>query len=337
MLNGAIIGLGKIAQMAHIPAYLNYKFKDKIRITAGVDISENNRSILKKLFPEASVYPTIEEMYSNNNIDFIDICVPPLLHKKYIIFALKNNINVLCEKPFTSKLSEAKYLKNLLLNSDIVYYPVHQYKYSPIWKLFKKVIVNSINANKIFLQFNVYRMSADLGFDNNLPSWRTNKNISGGGILADTGSHYLYLVNWLLGKPLNITSLNYKLKKKPYKVEDTTMTIMNSRKGIAEINLTWAADKRMNTAYMSDGIKSLYYDGSKLTLSDNGESKNIDVPNASDKNTYITLYEDLITDFIKEINSKRTNEKMVIESLNVIKMLDYCYKSSKSKKTLTFE
>jgi hypothetical protein len=93
----------------------------------------------------------------------------------------------------------------------------------------------------------------------------------------------------------------------------------------------------MNTAYMSDGIKSLYYDGSKLTLSDNGESKNIDVPNASDKNTYITLYEDLITDFIKEINSKRTNEKMVIESLNVIKMLDYCYKSSKSKKTLTFE
>lgn len=337
MLKGAIIGLGKIAQTAHVPAYLNARFKDKIRISAGVDISETNCNLFKNSFPEALVYSTIEEMYSENDIDFVDVCVPPWLHGKFIKYAVKKNINILCEKPFTTKLSEAKYLKNLLLSSDIVYYPVHQYKYFPVWKHFKNTIENSKSANKILLQFNVYRMSADLGFDNNLPSWRTNKNISGGGILADTGSHYLYLVNWLLGNPINITSLNYKLKKTPYKVEDTTMTIINSRKGIAEINLTWAADKRMNTAYMSDGTKSLYYDGSKLELTENGESKNIEVPNAADKNTYITLYEDLLTDFIKEINSKSTNKKMLNESLNVIKMLDYCYKSDKVKKTLNFE
>ena len=70
-LNGAIIGLGKIAQSAHIPAYLSDKFKGKICISAGVDVSESNRNIFKKLIPDAHVYPTIEEMYSGNKIDFM--------------------------------------------------------------------------------------------------------------------------------------------------------------------------------------------------------------------------------------------------------------------------
>lgn len=38
--------------------------------------------------------------------------------------------------------------------------------------------------------------------------FKGNKEISGGGILSDTGFHYLYLSNWLLNNPGRITTIN---------------------------------------------------------------------------------------------------------------------------------
>lgn len=336
MIKGAIIGLGKIARTAHMQAYMNDVIKGNISIVAGVDISETNRNLFKKSFPEAMVHSTIEDVFSETNIDFIDVCVPPWLHGNFIKYAIKKDINVLCEKPFTAKLSEANTLRNKLLASNIVFHPVHQYKYSPVWRQFKKTIENSKSANKILLQFNVYRTSADSGYDEKYPSWRTIGELSGGGILSDTGSHYLYLVNWLLGEPLTVASVNLNLRKSSYNVEDTTITIINTEKGVGEINLTWAADKRMNTAFFTDGTNSLYYDGSKLELTEDGKLTILEVPDASDKKSYIKFYEELMLDFISEIRSGKQNVSLINESYNVMKMLYCCYKSDKAKKTLAF-
>ncbi|MFA5405488.1 MAG: Gfo/Idh/MocA family oxidoreductase, partial [Ignavibacteria bacterium] len=180
MLRGAIIGLGKIAQTGHIPAYLSKRVKNKIDIVAGVDISESNSKIFLKLIPGARVFSSADEMYKNQKIDFVDICVPPHLHTDYIKSALKNNVAIICEKPFTKSVKEAKLLKKKLIGSKTVFFPCHQYKYSPIWSNFNKFTAK--NNKGVFLQFNIFRNTADKGFDNKNPGWRTDKKFSGGGI-----------------------------------------------------------------------------------------------------------------------------------------------------------
>ncbi|MCX6163756.1 MAG: Gfo/Idh/MocA family oxidoreductase, partial [Ignavibacteriae bacterium] len=137
MLKGAIIGLGKIAQTGHIPAYLSERVKDKINIVAGVDISKSNLEEFLKLIPIAKIFSSADEMFKTLKVDFVDICVPPHLHTEYIKSALKNNVAIICEKPFTKITSEAKLLKNKLIDSKTIFFPCHQYKYSPIWKNFK--------------------------------------------------------------------------------------------------------------------------------------------------------------------------------------------------------
>ncbi len=336
MIKGAIIGLGKISRTAHVPAYTGEKVRKNIRITAGVDISDANRASFIELIPGINVYSTIEEMYAQEKVNFIDICVPPNMHERYIGFAMRNKINVLCEKPLTTGIESAVSLKNELLDSGIKFMPIHQYKYSPVWRIFKAEVKDIKNSNKIFLQFNVYRLAADSGYDSKNPSWRTDRGTSGGGILSDTGTHYLYLTDYLLGKPLEIASHNFRLRKNPYEIEDTSVTIISTDRGTAQINLTWAAAKRLNTAFMTDGNKNLFYDGTKIELYENGKSELFDVPDASDKKTYVEMYENMLIDFIEECKSETYKPDFILESFDVIKMLDCCYKSSRLKKTIRF-
>lgn len=332
MLKGAIIGLGKIAQTAHIPAYLNERVKRKIDIIGGVDISESNGKNFLDLVPNAKLFSSAEEMFKSVKVDFVDICVPPHLHTQYIKTALQNNVGIICEKPFTKSVSEARLLKKKIIDTKTIFYPCHQYKYSPIWSNYKNFTLK--NKSGVFLQFNIFRNTADKGFDNKNPGWRTDKKLSGGGILSDTGTHYLYLTSWILGKVKEVSVLNYKLKQKPYSIEDTSIAILNCEKGIAEINLTWAADKRANSAFIANGKMSISYDGNKMFSYENEKSKEIPVPDASDKRTYITFYEDLFLDFAKAIKTKKFNISQVEESFESVRILENCYKSAEIKKTI---
>jgi|WetSurMetagenome_2_1015567.scaffolds.fasta_scaffold38008_2 predicted dehydrogenase len=332
MLKGAIIGLGKIAQTAHIPAYLSRRINNKIEIVSGVDISKSNSEAFLKLVPGVKIFSNADEMFKNLKIDFVDICVPPHLHFDYIKAALKNNVAIICEKPFTKSVKDAKLLKKKLIDSKTIFFPCHQYKYSPIWNNFKNF--SKKNKSGIFLQFNIFRSTADKGFDNKNPGWRTNKKFSGGGILSDTGTHYLYLTSWILGKPKELNVLNFKLRQKPYSVEDTSIAILKCEKGITEINLTWAADKRANSAFITNGKKSLTYDGKKMFSYEKEKTKEISVPDASDKRTYIAFYEDLFLDFTKAMKSKKFDKLKIEESYESVRILENCYKSAVIKKSI---
>jgi predicted dehydrogenase len=332
MLKGAIIGLGKIAQTAHVPAYLSKRVAGKLKIVAGVDISNSNADAFSKLISDATIFTNADEMFKNMNLDFVDICVPPHLHSEYIKSALKNNVAIICEKPFTKSVSEAKLLKKKIIDSNTIFFPCHQYKYSPIWSNFNKFTTK--NKSGIFLQFNIFRTTADNGFDTKNPAWRTDKKLSGGGILSDTGTHYLYLTSWILGKPEELSVMNFKLKEKPYTVEDTSIAVLKCEKGIAEINLTWAADKRANSAFITDGKRSLTYDGKKMFSFEKDKTKEISVPDASDKKTYIAFYEDLYLDFAKAVNTNKFDKSYVEEAFQSVRILENCYKSAETKKTI---
>ncbi len=332
MIKGIIIGLGKIALTGHIPAYLNGRVKSRIKITGGADISKSNREAFLKLIPGAKVFSSAEEIFKDDRFDFVDICVPPHLHSEYIKLSLKKSVAIICEKPFTRSVSEAVSLKEKIIDSKTIFFPCHQYKYSPIWSSFKKF--SEPVKRGIFLQFNIFRTTADEGFDNRNPGWRIIKKFSGGGILSDTGTHYLYLTSWILGKVKEINVSNFKLRKKPYSVEDTSFVVLKCEKGVAQINLTWAADRRANSAFITDGENSLTYDGNRMFGIRRGKISEISVPDASDKRTYIKFYEDLFLDFEKAYKTKTFDKSKVEESYNSVRILERCYKSASSKKSI---
>ena len=74
-MNGAIIGFGNIAQ-AHIHAY---EAVSDMSITGIIDSSETRINYAKQIHPQIKSYTSIEKLFEEQSIDFIDICLS-LIH-----------------------------------------------------------------------------------------------------------------------------------------------------------------------------------------------------------------------------------------------------------------
>lgn len=334
MLKGAIIGFGKIALTAHLPAYNNPVLKDKIIISAVVEPSEPARLNGKKKFPEINFYRNTEEMLSNEKIDFVDISCPPAYHYDILKKFIEQDVHIICEKPFTLTSEQAEDIYECLMKLDKVFIPCHQYKYSPVWKNFKGYIDNNVNRSKILMQFDVFRTEADRGIEKTPDSWRTKNTSLGGGILADTGIHYLYLSLWLVGSIEKVT-VRLPVLYHNYNAEDTALITLESAKAIIQVNLTWGADRRFNSARAVSAYESIFYENGNTIIKNSPEgTEKIQVPDSSDKSNYISLYIELFKDFLTAVENNKPDESWMEEAYKSIKLMNSCYLSSEMGKTI---
>jgi predicted dehydrogenase len=335
ILRGAIIGLGNIAIRGHVPALTSRALLEKVKITAIMDVVGQNRDQVAVL-PEAKFYSNLEDLFRGEELDFVDICAPPHTHAHYIHACTQKKLHVLCEKPLVENFASAEESVKTLRAADVVFVPCHQYKYSPLWRTIREFIVSGKLGNVTLAQFNVYRMQADTGAADWNPGWRTNRQQSGGGILVDTGAHYLYLAQYFFGLPKRISSVLRTLKHSGYGVEDTALVTLEYPSTLMQINLTWAASQRANSVYIAGTKGSLSYDGTRLVWNGSEGEKEIPMPNVSDKNQYISWYEALLMEFVGRIESNNYSKDLVEEAYNVMKMLDLSNRSSEGHEILEY-
>jgi predicted dehydrogenase len=335
MYKGAIIGFGKIARTNHLEAYKSSELKEIAQITAVVEPNELNLEKSKEEFPELRFYSAIEKLFENEKVDFVDITAPPNQHYEILEKCISKNVHIVCEKPFTIFPSEAEKIKKMLLGSDVVFIPCHQYKYSPVWQGFKNYIDMIEYRSKVLVQFNVFRTEADPGLKQISHKWRTGTKDLGGGILADTGVHYLYLSSWMLGKIDRVSARLLNLGHEVFESEDTAVIILEGERGIAQITLTWAADKRFNSSSVISSNSSMNYNGgTNLLINTNMGVQEVSVPDMSDKINYTSMYVSLLTDFLNAVKNNKRNDEWIEEAYQSVCLMNKCYTSSKEEKTI---
>jgi len=336
VLNGALIGFGNIATRGHVPAYLLPDVQGKARIVAVMDVVEQNRSRAAELLPGAKFHASPDDLLKNEKLDFVDICTPPHTHAEYIRACASRGIHVLCEKPLVEKYDSVNDVAAMIRNAGIAFVPCHQYKYSPLWKSVHNMITSGTLGAVTLAQFNVYRLQADTGTAAWNPQWRTSKAASGGGILVDTGAHYFYLAQYFFGIPQRISAILRTLKHSEYGVEDTALVTLEYPKTLMQINLTWAASQRANSVYIAGEKGSLSYDGTRLFHTDSHGTREIPMPDVSDKNQYIAWYAELFLEFIHRIEQKNYSSDLLDEASRVMKMLDVSYRAFREHAVLEF-
>ena len=335
MYKGAIIGFGKIARTNHVQAFNNYKLKDELKIIAVVEPNKVNLSKSIEEFPGLRFYSSIEKLFEKEKIDFVDIAAPPINHFEILKRCIKENVHIICEKPFTLSPEHAKIIRTMLVESGKVFIPCHQYKYSPIWCEFKNFIDSVDERSKVLLQFNVFRTEADPGLKQITDKWRTGLKETGGGILADTGVHYLYLSSWLFGKINKISSKLLNLGHDVFESEDTAMITLEGNKGISQITLTWAADRRFNSANIVCSHSSMIYTGgTNMIVNTHTGSYEISVPDMSNKINYTEMYISLFTDFFGAVKNNKPKQEWIEEAFQSVCLMNKCYLSSQEEKII---
>ena len=139
-----------------------------------------------------------DDIIYNSEIDAVDICTPNIYHYETAKKAILAGKHVYCEKPLAISYNQARELSRLAKEKGVMCQMVFNNRFlSPILRA--KEIVENGGLGRI-LSFSVkYLHSSALDIVKKA-GWKQDKEICGGGVLFDLGSHAVDLVYYLCGE-----------------------------------------------------------------------------------------------------------------------------------------
>lgn len=145
------------------------------------------------------VAASIDEIISNPEIEAVFICLPNFLNKSTTIAALQAGKHVFCEKPPAFTAKDVEEIQEVERQSGkVLMYGFNHRQHGAIAKM--KEIVDSRDFGSILWLRTRYGKSVDADY---LNTWRSQKELAGGGILLDQGIHMLDLILYLTGQPFD--------------------------------------------------------------------------------------------------------------------------------------
>ena len=306
------------------------KILDNISGIKVVAISDKNLKN-KILSNKVKFFKDYKELF-NEDLDILFISLPNKFAADATIRALKNKINVFCEKPPARNIKELKkVLKEFKKRNKIKLKYGFNHRYHDSIILAKKIIESKKYGKLVNLK-GLYGKSKIISF---VGQWRSNKSIAGGGILLDQGIHLLDIMRFFCGEFNEIKSLvsnNYW----KHKVEDNAYVIMRSYKNIvAMVHSTatqWQHQFRIEITLEKALINlSGILSGSKTYGNEKIEIQPKLLKNKNKK--IIKFQKDLswereIKEYIDCVrNNKKINNGNIYDAIEVMKMIDTIYKS----------
>tara|TARA_X000000368_G_scaffold154203_1_gene121534 strand:- start:764 stop:1903 length:1140 start_codon:yes stop_codon:yes gene_type:complete len=264
---------------------------DRYEIIGGVFSSNQdiNKATASDLGLDSSrVYNNYEEMAEVESslapdlkIEAVCILTPNFLHFPMAKTFLQNGFHVICEKPLSISLEEAKELKQIKDSKNLVFAVTHTYTGYPMVRQMTKMISNGVigdiqRVDSTYFQGWINDIIHDKEKRNS--TWRLNPEISGvSSCLADIGTHAFNMLELVCGMKVNkiLADLNTLYEDNPLDIDVSVLVRMeNGCKGtIRSTQIATGLENNLNI--------SVY--GSKGSLSWEQENPNYLYHHTSDK------------------------------------------------------
>ena len=212
-----VIGVGFIGA-AHIEALRRL---GNVEVVALSDIPNAQAKADAFFVPKG--YDDYKEMLDTEKPDVVHICTPNSSHYEMAMYAMQRNIAIICEKPLTKTLDEAKELAAYAREHKIVTGVNFNCRWYPQIMQVKAMIANG-EVGDIRTIHGGY-LQDWLYYDTDY-SWRLEPEVSGESrAFADIGSHWIDLVESATG--LRVVELMadfetfHKIRRKPLKPVET--------------------------------------------------------------------------------------------------------------------
>jgi len=248
-MKGAIIGYGVIASTGHAPAYLKMK---QHAIVAVADPVPTRRAAAEQQIPGVRTFASHEELLASASklgLDFVDIATPPCDHLQIALAAAQRGLHVLCEKPITTSLEQARTMLRAARDNRVTIFPCHNYKHAPVVKEMRQAIQSGRIGRIRSATLTTFRTTNAKGTADWIVDWRRMRRYSGGGIVMDHGSHSCYLTFMFFGgaPPRSVAARTYRLDRTQpdeFDTEDNLCAALTFDDGFAQMHLSWTAGVR---------------------------------------------------------------------------------------------
>jgi predicted dehydrogenase len=160
--------------------------------------------------PPDRVYGTFQEMFraekalpEGERMDFASIVTPNNLHFPAAKAALESGFSVMCDKPMTLTLAEAKSLRSLVEKTGLGFGLTHNYTGYPMVKEARRIVseLRLGAVRKIVVEYPQGWLSTPVEMDGNKAAqWRMDPARGGlSSVMGDIGSHCENLVEYVTG------------------------------------------------------------------------------------------------------------------------------------------
>ena len=191
---------------------MSARFDDLYELVAGVLSSDPERSILRGKeigLPEERAYGSVAEMLDAEKLrdegaDVIAIMTPNDSHFEYSMAALEHGFDVICDKPMTNSVEEARSLHGKVVESGRIFCLTHNYSGYPMTRQ-ARAMVSSGELGVIRLVQVEYVQGGKADENKVDPtsgprSWKFDPRKGGPSlVLGDIGTHAHHLVRFITG------------------------------------------------------------------------------------------------------------------------------------------
>jgi len=236
----AIIGLGSVAQLVHLPNLVKIK---NAEITAVVEVNKNRLHSVADKYDVKKRFTDYKDLLNNIDADAVIIATPTHLHKQMAIDCLNAGKDVLVEKPLARNSSEGieviecakKNNRKLMVGMNLRYRPDSM------------LIRSLIDAGEIGKPF--YIKCGWIRKQSSSEKWFTKREEAGGGVILDLGVNLVDLALWLADYPkaISISTKNYFHNSR--NLEDTSLSFIRCENLTISLEASWSMAEEKDIFY----------------------------------------------------------------------------------------
>ena len=231
----ALVGCGRISA-SHIEALRQHAGRAEL-----VAVCDNRPAALQAAVSETGVpgYASLDELLDaavgEHAPDIVTLATPSGLHPRQAMRVAAAGRHVLTEKPMATKWDEGLQMVRACREAGVQLFVVKQNRLNPTMQLLKQAIDGGRFGRIFMCTVNVFWTRPQSYYDD--APWRGRWDLDGGAFL-NQASHYVDMVDWLVGPVDNVHAYTATLAR-DIEAEDTGVMSLRLRKGgLASINVT---------------------------------------------------------------------------------------------------
>lgn len=227
----ALVGCGRIAQN-HFAAIKQHG--DHAELVGVCDI---NPTALAEAVKTTGAQPfnSLTDMLANCDADIFVLTTPSGLHPDQAIEIAQAGRNVITEKPMATRLEDGKRMVKACDEAGVRLFVVKQNRRNATLQLLKKAIEQKRFGKIYMVNLNVFWTRPQSYYDQG--AWRGKWEYDGGAFM-NQASHYVDLIEWLIG-PLESLQAYTATLERDIEAEDTGVISLRWRSGaLGSMNVT---------------------------------------------------------------------------------------------------
>lgn len=229
--NIAVVGCGRISEKHFLSIE---KYTDELNL---ISVCDSDPVIAEAIGQQycVSSYTDMKTMLETEAIDIIALCTPSGLHAEQTIMAASYGVHVVTEKPMATRWSDGLRMVKACDEAAVKLFVVKQNRRNSTLQYLKRAIDEARFGRIYMVTINVFWTRPQKYYDS--AGWRGTWELDGGALM-NQASHYVDLLEWLIGPIADIYAMTGTLARN-IEVEDTGVMNIRWRSGtLGSMNVT---------------------------------------------------------------------------------------------------